>query len=82
MQISIHEVEDQVNITVVLCPNHILQPNNVLMTSQFLQKYDFTESSLSICCVLEGIEVLLECHNLLGALIYRLPDDSISALTC
>ena len=36
MQISIHEVKHKVDISVIFSPNHILQPDNVLVASQLL----------------------------------------------
>ena len=81
MQISVHEVEDQVNIPVVFSAYHILQPNNVLMASQLLQENNLTESSLGICRVLKGIEVLLEGDNLLRPLVNSFPHDTVGTLT-
>ena len=36
MKISVHKVENQVNIPVVLSSNNILQPNDIFMTVKFL----------------------------------------------
>jgi hypothetical protein len=80
VQVSIHEIEHQVNISVILSPDDILQADNVLMTGQLLQEDDFSEGTLSICCVLKGVKVLLESHYILGLLINGLPDDTISSL--
>ena len=81
MQVSIHEVEDEVDIAIVLRANHILKPNNVLVTRQLLQKDDFTERALRICCILESVEILLQSDNLLGTLVNCLPDNTIGSLT-
>ena len=81
MQVSIHEIEDEVDIAIVLRANHILKPNNVLVTRQLLQKDDFTERALRICCILESVEILLQSDNLLGTLVNCLPDNTIGSLT-
>ena len=59
MKISIHEIEDEVYISIVFSSYNILQANNVLVARQLLQEDDFPECTLSICCVLECIKVLL-----------------------
>ena len=82
MQVSIHEVKKQVNVSVILCSNHVLEPNDVFMACQLLQEDDLAESTLGICCILEGIKVLFKRNNLLGPLVDSLPDNAISSLTC
>ena len=59
MKVSVHEIEDQVYISIVLSSYDILQANYVLVARQLLQEDDFPECTLSICCVLECIKVLL-----------------------
>ena len=59
MKISIHEVEYQIDISIVFSPNNVLQPYDVFMASQLLQENNLTEGTLCICCILEGIKVLL-----------------------
>ena len=59
MKISIHEIEDEVYISIVFGSYNILQANNVLVARQLLQEDDFPECTLAICRVLEGIKVLL-----------------------
>ena len=81
MQISIHEVEYEVYITVIFSSDHILQSDYILMARQFLQKDDLTKSPLCISSILECIKILLECDNLLRSLIDGLPDDAICTLS-
>ena len=59
MQISVHKIEHQVDISIVLRTNHILQPDYVLVAWKLLQEDDLTESTLGISCILECIEVFL-----------------------
>jgi hypothetical protein len=59
MQVGIHEVEYEIDVSIVLCPYNILKPNDVLMTIELLKEDDLSEGPLGVRCVLEGIEVLL-----------------------
>lgn len=81
MQIRVHKVKDQVYIPVILSPNDVLKPNDILVTGQLLQKYDFSESPLSVCGILKGIEVLLQSYSLLGSLVNCLPHNTVCSLT-
>ena len=36
VQVSVHEIENQVNITVILCTNDVLEADNILVSSQLL----------------------------------------------
>lgn len=82
VQIGIHEVEHQVNVSVIFRPNDILQTDDVLVTRQLLEENDLSESSLCIGGILKGVKVLLEGYDLFGALVDRFPDNTISSLTC
>ena len=80
MKISIHEIEDEVYISIVFGSYNILQANNVLVARQLLQEDDFPECTLSICCVLECIKVLLQRHDVLCLLVDGLPNDTVGTL--
>lgn len=80
MQISIHEVENQIYVSIVLSSDHILQSNDVLMPIQLLQENDLSESPLSVCSILESIEVFLESNDVFRFFIYSFPHDTISSL--
>lgn len=47
------------------------------MPGQLLQVHDFSESSLRISCVAEGVKALFQGDNLPRPLVYSFPDDSI-----
>lgn len=81
MQVSIHEVEDEVDIAVIFSSNHILQPDNVLVACQLLQKDNLAKYPLGISRVLESVKVLLESDNLFGSLVDGLPDDTVCSLS-
>jgi len=81
MQVSVHEVEDEIYIAIVFSSDHVLKSDYILMAGQFLQKDNFAKSSLSICCVLECVKILFEGNNFLGSLINCLPDDTVSSLS-
>ena len=82
VQISVHEIEDQVDVAVVFSADHILQSDYVLVPGQLLQENNFTECALSIGGVLEGVKVFLEGNDLLGPLVNGLPDDAVGSLSC
>ena len=81
VKISVHEVEDEVNVTIVFSADYVLKANNVLVTSQLLQEDDLAERALRVSSVLESVEVLLEGDNLFGALVDGLPHDTVRSLT-
>ena len=81
MQVSVHKVEDEIDIAIILGTNRVLQANNVLVTVQFLQKDYLSEGPLGIGGILECVEVLLECDNLLGTLVNGLPHDTVGTFT-
>lgn len=81
MKICIHKVKNQVDVSVVLCSDDILKSNDVFVTCQLLQENDLSECPLGICSILECIEILLQCYDVLGFFINGLPDNSISSLT-
>ena len=80
VQISVHKVEYQVDVSIVFSSHHILKANDVLVPSQLLQEDDLTEGSLGVCCILECIEVLLESHDILSTLINSFPHNTVSSL--
>lgn len=65
MQICIHEVEYEVDVSIVLGTNNILQTDDVFMTVEFLEEHYLTECPLCIGGILKSIEVLLESNNFL-----------------
>ncbi len=81
VKIRVHKVEDQIDVPIVLGANDILQADDILMTGQLLQEDNLSKSTLGIRCVLEGIEVLLERHYILGLLVDSFPHDTVGALT-
>ena len=81
VKISVHEVEDEVDIPIVFCADYVLQANNVLVASQLLQEDDLAERALRVSRVLESVEVLLEGDDFLGALVDGLPHDTVRSLT-
>jgi hypothetical protein len=80
MEIGIHEIKHQVDVSVVLSPNHILQSNDIFMAVQFLKEDDLSEGSLSIGCILKSVEVFLQSNDLLSFLVNGFPNDTISTL--
>ena len=56
MKVGLHEVENQVQIFMILCPDQMLQSDDVGVAIQLPQKDDFTECALGIGGILECIE--------------------------
>ena len=81
MQVGVHEVEDKVNVAVVLGTHYVLNPDDVLVVRQLLQKDDLSECTLRIGRILKSVKVLLEGHDIFGLLVNRFPDNTIRSLT-
>lgn len=79
VEICLHVVEDEVDVFVVVGLQDVHQLDDILMAIQLLQKHDFSESSLSICSILEGIEDLLQRHCGIRASVCALPHDAVRA---
>ncbi len=79
MQVCVHVIKNEIDVPVVLRPDHIQKPYNVLMAVQLLQENNLPERALGIRCVLESVEVFLECHDLLRFFVDGLPDDAVSS---
>ena len=77
MQVRIHKIKHKVNVPIIFCSYSILQPNYILVTRQFLQKYNLTECPLGVSSILKGIEVLLQSDDLLGPFINGFPYNTI-----
>jgi hypothetical protein len=58
VQICVHEVKNQVDVSVILSSDNILESNDIFVTSQLLQKDDFSECTLCISGVLKSVEIL------------------------
>ena len=81
MKISVHEVEHQVNVSIIFSSDNILKADNIFMTRQFLQENDFSKRSLCISCILKGIKILLESHNVLCFFVDSFPHDTVGSLS-
>ena len=81
VEVSIHEVEYQVDIPVILSSDDILEANNIFVTNKLLEENNLPKGSLGISSILEGVKVFLQCDDLLGTFIDCFPDDTVSALS-
>jgi hypothetical protein len=79
VQVRLHVVKDQINVSVVFSSNYVLQLDNVVVAVQFLKENNFSEGSLSIRGILKSIEYLLESDYLLGLFVNCLPNYTICA---
>lgn len=78
MKICFHELEYQVEIFIVLGPNHLAQPHDIRML-KLLEKDDFSIGPLGVGGMLESIEYFFEGKGLSCFLISDFPDDSIGS---
>lgn len=78
MQISFHELENQVEILVILGTDDLVQLYDVRVI-QLVQECDLPERALCIGRVLEGVEYLFEGQHLACALICHPPDVSVGS---
>lgn len=76
MQISLHKLEKQVDILVVIGSNGIVQFYNVGVI-QLFEDLNFAIGALGISGVLKCIEYFLESEYLFGGLLLDLPDVSV-----
>ena len=58
VKVGVHEVENEVDISIIFSTNNILQSNDVFMAIQFLQKHNLSESPLCIGGILERVKIL------------------------
>ena len=65
-------------LLVVVCPYDVQEFDNIRMTPEFLKEHDFTECSLSICLIPEGIEDFLQSDSLLRASIGGFQNNPVS----
>lgn len=81
MKVSIHEIKHQIDITIVLCADNILQTDDVLMPCELLQEDNLSECALGISCILKSVKILLQGYDLFGLFVDRFPNDTICSLT-
>lgn len=76
-----HILENQVDILVVIGLHHVGQTHDVVVVAQALQENDFSERSLCIGSILEGVIDLLQRYDFLIFLLKSTPNDAISLET-
>ena len=80
-QVSLHVLEDQVDVAIVVSLEHAEQRDDILVPGHLLQKHDFAVRALRIGRVLEGVKDLFECHiGPVPLLVHCPPHDAISSL--
>ena len=80
VQISLHEVESQVDVTVILCLDDVLHSNQIVVTTQGLKIHDLAKCPLGISGISECVKTLLHCNHRTGSLLYGLPHDAITVI--
>ena len=80
VQVRLHVLEHQVDVPVVVRPQHVQQPNDVSVAAYLLQEHDFSKGALRVRGILKGVEDLLQGHNPACLPLHGLPNDPIRAL--
>ena len=60
VQISLHEIKDKVNVSIIFSLENIAKSHNIGVTGELLQVLNFTVGSLGICSITKGIKTFLE----------------------
>lgn len=79
MEISFHKIKHQVKIFIILGFDDVEESYDVIVTVELLQKHDFAECSLSISCIMKGVEYFFEGYDPLELAIDGLPHDTVCA---
>ena len=72
-EVDVHMFKHQVNIPVILCPDDLLQLDDVGMR-ELHEKHNLPVGTLRIGGIIESIEVLLQSFDLSGLLVRHLPN--------
>lgn len=73
VQICLHILKHKIQVFQVLCLDGLLQLDDIVVR-ELAQNAHFPVSSLSVCCVLEGIENLFQGINFLCGFLLDFPD--------
>lgn len=67
MQIRVHELKDQIQIVIVVCPMDIEQLDDVRMVAELPEEDDFAECALRVSAVAEGVVNAFHRNDAAGA---------------
>ena len=81
VEICVHIIEYQVNVSVILCPDDVQQSDNVVMSIQLLEEDNLPECTLGISGILKGIKILFESNYFLCFFIDCLPHNSVGSFS-
>lgn len=79
MQISFHKVKHQIKVFIIFGFYYVQQSNYVIVPIQLLQEHNFTEGSLCVSRVMEGVEYFFEGHDSFQLSIDGFPHNTIGA---
>lgn len=77
-EIDVHVFEDEIDISVILGADHLLQFDYIGM-GQFHQEHYLAIGPLCVGGVIECVKIFLECFDLSGFFIGHLPDVAVGA---
>lgn len=76
MKVSLHELEDKVEILIIFSPDDLVQFDDVGVV-ELLQERNLSKGALSIGGVLESIEDLFQCQGISWFFICNFPDVAV-----
>ena len=78
VQISLHELKDQINVLTIVCPQSIVKLNDIGVFRLF-EDLDFAVGTLGVGGVLEGVEDFFEGVYFFSGFLLYFPDVAIRA---
>jgi len=74
-------IADQVYVPIIVCSHDVQKSYNIIMIVKFLKEHNLSKGSLRIRGILECVKAFLQCYDLTGFLVNRLPNDAIGSST-
>ena len=78
MKVSLHKIEHQVQIFIILRPDDREQSNDVFMSIEMLKIHDLSVGPLRVGGVLKGVIDFFQCHEFVGLSIQGFENHSVS----
>jgi hypothetical protein len=63
MQISFHEIKDEVKILIVFGFDDVEQSYDIIVAIELLKEHDFAECSLGVSGIVKGVEYFFEGYD-------------------
>jgi hypothetical protein len=80
VQVSVHQLKDEVNVAIIRRPMHRQQRDQIRVAAKLAKEADLPVRWLGVRSVLECIVRLLDGNNAARLLVERLPNNTVGAL--